>query len=133
MTEMDKEQNTFISKETVYENSSSDECYTKEALKGFGDKLNLSSHELDIIFSAIDSDDDGIIRKSDILNGNSSSKTSTPRQRTPRIKDVETSNSRNSTPRIKTPRKNDVDSKASDLISDSVSGITDVLSDERSV
>ncbi|KAK3101207.1 hypothetical protein FSP39_001755 [Pinctada imbricata] len=56
-----------------------DFCYTKKSFQEVASHLNLSSEEVEIMFSALDSDDDGVIRKSD-LTFESPRHNSTPRQ-----------------------------------------------------
>ncbi|XP_069132300.1 ras and EF-hand domain-containing protein homolog isoform X2 [Argopecten irradians] len=84
---------------TLSSGQSEDEIFTKESLS---ERLNLSASELDIVFSAVDSDDDGKIRKKDLaldLSGHSPGfQTST---RSPRA-------SPRSKPRVRVDSLNDV-------------------------
>lgn len=43
------------------------ESYTRESFREIAERMNLSSEELDIMFSALDSDGDGIITQSDLI------------------------------------------------------------------
>lgn len=43
------------------------ESYTRDSFNGIAERMNLSSEELDIIFTAVDTDGDGIINKSDLM------------------------------------------------------------------
>ena len=43
------------------------ESYTRESFHEIAEKMNLSSEELDIIFTAVDTDGDGIISKKDLI------------------------------------------------------------------
>lgn len=43
------------------------ESYTRESFQEIAEKMNLSSEELDIMFTALDSDGDGIITHSDLI------------------------------------------------------------------
>lgn len=43
------------------------ESYTRESFREIAERMNLSSEELDIMFTALDSDGDGIITHSDLI------------------------------------------------------------------
>lgn len=43
------------------------ESYTRESFQEVAERMNLSSEELDIMFTALDSDGDGIITHSDLI------------------------------------------------------------------
>ena len=44
-----------------------DGSFTRESFQGIAEKMNLSSEELDIMFTALDTDGDGVITQSDLI------------------------------------------------------------------
>ncbi|XP_063401210.1 ras and EF-hand domain-containing protein homolog isoform X5 [Mytilus trossulus] len=54
--------------EVVFSDVGEDESYTIDSFRHVADRLNLSSEELQTIFSAVDSDDDGVITKKDLCS-----------------------------------------------------------------